>query len=98
MIYTVKDYRDEFYPEKSIRTVHRIVKSGILRKGHKRIITSKCMFVETCQHYNYEPYILAIRDYMNAKKIPVDFELSTKFGIMYDVDSIRFLNEILGNQ
>lgn len=96
MIYTVKDYRDEFYPEKSIRTVHRIVKSGILRKGHKRIITSKCMFIETCQCYNYENYIFAIRDYCRKMKIPVNLELSTECGINNDVESIKFLNEILG--
>ena len=96
MLYTVKDYRNEFYPDKSIRTVHRMIKSGILQKGHKRIITSKCIFVETCPCYNYENYILAVRDYCKEKKLHVDFELSTEVGIKHDVESIKFLNEILG--
>ena len=98
MIYSVSSYQKEFHPNKSVRTVHRLIKSGFLPLGHTRIIMPKCILVETDTLKNYEPYILAVRDYMNAKKIPVDFELSTKFGIMYDVDSIRFLNEILGNQ
>ena len=96
MLYTVKDYRNEFYPDKSIRTVHRIIKSGILQKGHKRIMTSKCIFVETCPCYNYENYILAVRDYCRKMKFPVDLELSTEVGIKRDVESIKFLNEILG--
>ena len=98
MIYSVSSYQKEFHPNKSVRTVHRLIKSGFLPLGHTRIIMPKCILVETDTLKNYEPYILAVRDYMNAKKIPVDFELSTKFGIMHDVDSIRFLNEILGNQ
>lgn len=96
MLYTVKDYRNEFHPDKSIRTVHRIIKSGILQRGHKRIITSKCIFVETCPCNNYENYILAVRDYCRKMKFPVNLELSTEVGIKRDVESIKFLNEILG--
>jgi len=98
MIYTVNTYQKEFHPKKSVRTVYRLIKSGLLPLGHTRIIMPKCILVETETLKNYEPYILAVRDYMNTKKIPVDFELSTKLGIMHDVDSIRLLNEILGNQ
>ena len=97
MIYTVNTYQKEFHPKKSVRTVHRLIKSGLLPSGHTRIIMPKCLLVETETCKNYEPYIKAIHDYMKAKKIPVDFELSTKLGIKYDVDSIMYLNEILGN-
>ena len=99
MIYSVSSYQKEFHPNKSVRTVHRLIKSGFLPLGHKRIIMPKCIIVETDTLKNYEPYILAVRVYMNTKKkYLLIFELSTKFGIMHDVDSIRFLNEILGNQ
>ena len=98
MIYSVSSYQKEFHPNKSVRTVHRLIKSGFLPLGHARNIVPKRIRVAPGPLKNYEPYIPAVRDYMNTKKIPVDFELSTKFGIMYDVDSIRFLNEILGNQ
>ena len=96
MLYTAMQYRNEFHPNKSIRTVQRMISIDCLPVGHNRIVISKRSFVETSGQKDYEPYILAIRDYLKKKKIPVDIELSTECGITHNVESIRFLNEILG--
>ena len=96
MLYTAMQYRNEFHPNKSIRTVQRMISIDCLPVGHNRVVISKRSFVETSGQKDYEPYILAIRDYLKKKKIPIDIELSTECGITHNVESIRFLNEILG--
>ena len=96
MIYTVSDYKKEFYPDKSVRTVHRMIKADLLPDGHNRLLLSGCLLVEVRPCFDYEPYILAIREYCRRSKIQVDLQLSTECGIKYDVGSIRLLNEILG--
>lgn len=96
MIYSLIEYKEEFYPTKSVRTIQRLIKSGKLQQGHIPIRTSNCLLVEIRKCENYEPYIRAIHDYLKVKKIPIDLELSTELGIKYDVESIRYLNEILG--
>jgi len=97
MIYTIKEYGEIFHPKKSIRTVRRMVSSGLLPENHHKIcVSDRLVFVETCPNCVYEPYIKAIRDYCRVRRMPVDLELSTECGIKNDVDSIRMLNEILG--
>ena len=96
MLYTAMQYRNEFHPNKSICTVQRMISIDCLPVGHNRVVISKRSFVETSGQKDYEPYILAIRDYLKKKRIPVDIELSTECGITHNVESIRFLNEILG--
>ena len=96
MIYTVSDYQKAFYPDKSVRTVHRIIKAGALPTNHTRLMLSGCVLVEVRKCFNYEPYIRAIMDYCRERKIPVDLQLSTECGIKNDVESIKLLNEILG--
>ena len=97
MIYTIKEYREIYHPKKSIRTVRRMVSSGLLPENHFKVMVSeRIVFVETCPNCQYEPYIKAIRDYCRIKKLPVDLELSIECGINNNVESIRFLNEVLG--
>ena len=96
MLYTAIQYRDKFYHNKSIRTVQRMISLDRLPAGHNRVVISKRSFVETSGQKDYEPYILAIRDYFKRKKICVDLELSTECGITHNNNSIKFLNEILG--
>ena len=96
MIYTVSDYQKAFYPDKSVRTVHRIIKAGTLPASHNRLMLSGCVLVEVRPSFNYEPYIRAIRDYCRERKMSVDLQLSTECGIKNDVESIKLLNEILG--
>ena len=97
MIYSIKEYQEIFHPNKSIRTVRRMVASGLLPVNHFKVsVSERIVFVETCPNSTYEPYLKAIREYCRRKNLSVDLELSTECGISNNVESIRFLNEILG--
>lgn len=96
MLYSVADYQKKFFPDKKIRTVYRMIKSGSLPEGHSIIFISRVLLIDTSPNMNYYPYISAVSDYCKKKKIPVDLELSTECGIRHNVDSIKLLNEILG--
>ena len=96
MIYSLKDYQKKFHPNRSLRTIQRMANKGLLPENHSLIKVSYFVLVEIDHGCNYEPYIRAVKDYCQKKKMPVDLKLSTECGISNNVSSLKLLNEILG--
>lgn len=91
MIYTLSEYRSKFHANKSLRTVQRMVKSGLLpanhhvKKGHDSMI-----YVGSEHEYKAYEYFEAATEYHRLKQSAKDYEVATKLAIESDLSVTKF--------
>lgn len=90
MIYRLKQYQEKFYPEKSVRTVSRMVKSGLMQENHRRvndngydILIEVVTFQELSALYldaaiEFNSVDRSIRNHERAAKIAIKYDISMK--------------------
>ena len=91
MIYTVSEYRDKFHPSKSIRTVQRMLQSGLMpsnhhiKKGHDTMI-----FVGSEHEYKASEYFESATEYHRLKQSERDYQTATRLAIESGLSVTKF--------
>ena len=96
MIYTVKEYKEKYHPDKSIDTVQRLIRAGhtpsnhYVKKGHDYMI-----FVGSEHEFKAAEYFDACTEFHRLKKGRNHMELVAELSIHYDL-SITKMCKLLG--
>ena len=91
MLYTVSEYRLKFHPAKSLRTVQRMLQSGLvpsthhIKQGHDFMI-----FVGSEHEYKAAEYFEAATEYHRLKQSERDRQTATRLAIESGLSVTKF--------